>query len=572
MATAAEITGIYTKNGRTNVDPEGMAYWQTRPLSELENAFATATPQTMANAAKMDPGYISPEVKSNYGTLFNRTGDQIDTTGGNYWTQQGLIGANLTDAMKASADQIASENPPVPGQATSNYFSDGVGFDSQGRPVSNTVKTPPVTPLGGSVQDNVPATYGYTAAQATPAAATSTGYKYGTAESTPITGVGGYDPSKATASTPDAVGYKSVGTQSQGYTATQQAPVVNADLATTTLNPETDTVEGRIRGLIASNNPLVIQGNAAAAEEMNARGLSNTTMALEAGQKARIASALQIASPDAAAYQAARAQNTAEGNTTNRFNAGNANTVNATNAGLINQASQFTAGAANTASLASAQAENRALELTSTAINSMRDSNALRSTNISQVNAAAENAAKALKASAENEAIFRNAANKISVSLANAGYENAAAAFGAAANNAVSENNAARAQQTSVVNANASNAAAAANADAQNKAGIVAASLLSSETIAKLDSDTKVKLADIQAGYQTLIQASGAASSMSNTTMNELNKITGDPTLSPAMQTAKYNATIDNYNSMMNLIGSINGVDLTGLLTVPKIA
>lgn len=66
-----------------------------------------------------------------------------------------------------------------------------------------------------------------------------------------------------------------------------------------TAPPEIETVEGRLSGLLASESPYLTAARTRAKQEMNARGLLNSTMAGTAGEKAAIESALPIASQDA---------------------------------------------------------------------------------------------------------------------------------------------------------------------------------------------------------------------------------------------------------------------------------
>lgn len=542
MGILDTINTAYKDIGRTTVDQGGRDYWSAEAVknnwtdaqlaSQIQTAAGGATAQQ--NAAKIDAGYVAPEVKTAFTSLFNRD----DTAGENYWSKQGLTGTALTDAMQTSANAIAADpTRATTGTAVSNFTSsNGLRFDSQGRPVVNGSVTPAITGNPDNTDtaaDTTPNTYSYSATNAgvTPAAA-ATGYQYGAATDTPIdkSTVSSYDPSVAngmlaTATTPTKESLEK-------YKASPDA---------ITKDQVFDAAQGTVAGQTAANmNPNSILAQAAQTEANrigNKRGLLNASMTATAGTEALFKYATQIGALDAAAYNTRMANNKAA---TDQFS-------------LTNKA-----------------ANDRANELTSTSINAMIESNAMRSTDVSKVNAAAEQVAAQLKAASENEAIFRSAASKISVSLANAGFENAAAAFGAAATNASATQYTGNLQQTNLVNANAANAAAAANADAQNKAGIVGASLLSAQTIAKMDDGTKRYLADTQAKYQTLIAASGAASSLSNATMAALNGI-AESTMTDAAKKDMYNATVNNYQTAMNLVGSINGVDVTKLLNFQTI-
>lgn len=65
------------------------------------------------------------------------------------------------------------------------------------------------------------------------------------------------------------------------------------------------TVEGRMKGLLASGSPYLESARQRAKEEAATRGLLNTTMAGTAGERAAIESAFPIAAQDAGAFQEA---------------------------------------------------------------------------------------------------------------------------------------------------------------------------------------------------------------------------------------------------------------------------
>lgn len=88
-----------------------------------------------------------------------------------------------------------------------------------------------------------------------------------------------------------------------------------------------DTVEGRIPGIIASNSPLMEQAKTASLQQMNSRGIINSSMAVGAGQDAVMKSAIPIASQDAATSFAAKQANQAAENTAGEFGAGSINTA-----------------------------------------------------------------------------------------------------------------------------------------------------------------------------------------------------------------------------------------------------
>lgn len=91
-----------------------------------------------------------------------------------------------------------------------------------------------------------------------------------------------------------------------------------------TLNPDEDTVEGRINRIIAANSPLMTLARTNAAQTANARGLRNSAMAASAGERAVIETALPIAQQDAQHYFTARQTNNQSANRALEFGAAGA--------------------------------------------------------------------------------------------------------------------------------------------------------------------------------------------------------------------------------------------------------
>lgn len=102
------------------------------------------------------------------------------------------------------------------------------------------------------------------------------------------------------------------------------------------VNKGTETIEGRLPGLLSTSNPLMEQAATKGAHTANKRGLLNSSMGVQAGQAALYDYAVPIAQNDANTY--ARSS---------EFNAGEANKASIANAGFSNDASRFNAGAVN---------------------------------------------------------------------------------------------------------------------------------------------------------------------------------------------------------------------------------
>lgn len=104
-------------------------------------------------------------------------------------------------------------------------------------------------------------------------------------------------------------------------------------LATTT-NWNVDapqTVAGQVKGLVDENSPLMQQAATNSLQQMQSRGLANSSMAVGAGQQAVINTALPIAQQDATTFGSAARRNADAADTTSQFNATSKNTASQVN-------------------------------------------------------------------------------------------------------------------------------------------------------------------------------------------------------------------------------------------------
>lgn len=83
-----------------------------------------------------------------------------------------------------------------------------------------------------------------------------------------------------------------------------------------------ETVSGNVDKLLQADNPLMQTARNQSAEAANAKGLLNSSMAVQAGQQAVINSALPIASADASTYHDTAARNQVASNEADQFNTG----------------------------------------------------------------------------------------------------------------------------------------------------------------------------------------------------------------------------------------------------------
>ncbi len=98
------------------------------------------------------------------------------------------------------------------------------------------------------------------------------------------------------------------------------------------------TVEGRIAAIINPENPLMKQVAAQAKDEAAGRGLSNTSMAVTAGESAMLGAATPIATADAATFAKAAGYNA---DMANQFAAKNADFANQFSLAKMNYGTQY---------------------------------------------------------------------------------------------------------------------------------------------------------------------------------------------------------------------------------------
>lgn len=154
------------------------------------------------------------------------------------------------------------------------------------------------------------------------------------------------------------------------------------DPTKTTLNPATDTVQGQIKSIINENSPLMQQAQAGAMQQMNSRGLINTSINTGAAQGAVIAAATPIAQQDANIYSTVNREGTAAVNAADQFGAAARNTASSQNAQLgtnvelanaeaLNRAAATNAAAVQQASLTNADFENKASQFNASQSNDL---------------------------------------------------------------------------------------------------------------------------------------------------------------------------------------------------------
>ena len=122
--------------------------------------------------------------------------------------------------------------------------------------------------------------------------------------------------------------------------ATQVKPV-------TTAFDEKKSTAGRVNSIIAEDSPLMLRAAAKAGQAMNARGLTNSSMAIGAGQAAVMDAATPIAQQDASLYQQAQIANQNSTNQGNQFNAATTADIGTKGMSLGESSRQFDTGEAS---------------------------------------------------------------------------------------------------------------------------------------------------------------------------------------------------------------------------------
>lgn len=180
---------------------------------------------------------------------------------------------------------------------------------------------------------------------------------------------------------------------------------------------------------------------------------------------------------------------------------------------------------------------------------------------IAQQDAQTKAQSASVNTAATNRASEFNAGNIQQVNLANANAENAATA----------DSNKIRAQ-AATLDADAANKMLMADLDNQFKTAITNADSATKIELQKLSDATKTNLVNIEADYKTLIQTSASAGDIYKSTISSVSQIIQDTNMDAASKTAAINGLFSRMGVAMNLIGSINGVDVTDLLNFGTVA
>ena len=115
------------------------------------------------------------------------------------------------------------------------------------------------------------------------------------------------------------------GTGYQQFNPTPNVQPQTYTAQTSQVNQPTDTMQGQVTSILGQDNPLMQRARSLATQQMNQRGLVNSSMAQGAGVAAMVDRALPIASQDAQTYNQRAMANQEAINQANQFNTAQTN-------------------------------------------------------------------------------------------------------------------------------------------------------------------------------------------------------------------------------------------------------
>lgn len=173
---------------------------------------------------------------------------------------------------------------------------------------------------------------------------------------------GGLLTSSTTPATPDSAVNTTTtapSIQAPTMTATGYAPTQR------TVDSDKETVQGQIKGLLTSGSPMIEQARTSANQQMNSRGLLNSSLAVQASDQAAYNAALPIAQADANIYGTASQQNMAAQNDALKTNTSASNEAAKLNLGANLDALKANLDVASKTRLAGIEADYKTLIQTS---------------------------------------------------------------------------------------------------------------------------------------------------------------------------------------------------------------
>ena len=337
-----------------------------------------------------------------------------------------------------------------------------------------------------------------------------------------------------------------------GYSPSQ-ATSQNASAAT--YNPNAfqvapnQTVASQLNNIIASGSPLMQQAETSAKNQMNQRGLINSSQAITAGQNAVISAATPIATADANTYAQAATNTTNAQNTALASGAQAQNAANLQNSQLGTQTNQFNAGQTNAALSTEAQASN------TQAITAQQIAG---STNIQDIQSATQTAIQQSQVGlqtflGEMQSSTTLTAQQISVQgqevLANM-------------NNASSQYIAAIQANTSLSIEQQQTLSAQVIASMNNTSAYQVQQLVNQGNLANIQANGQVntQITNLTDQNKTLLQTSSGAAQLYNQALSNLSNIITNPNLSDDEKTTGLNDGVAQLQDGLNVMAQIAGI------------
>lgn len=298
-----------------------------------------------------------------------------------------------------------------------------------------------------------------------------------------------YNPALGTAqqaavSTGTATTYKPTTTNAASYNATTgTATTYAADQRNVQRNA---TVAGQLEDLLKKDSAYLKRAQVGTDQQMAARGLSNSSMAVGAREAALIDRALPIAQQDASTYDMRDRTNMDAVNQASQFNATSKQQMNLANMDALNQSKQFNAGNQQQVNLANMDARNQSEQF--------------------------------------------NAANKQNMTLANMDAKNQNAQFNAQQSNAMTESN-----------MNAKNQASQFNIEAAQRERMETAKQAHEVALTRLEGGIKENLLNIEMQYKADIEGNSNASKAYMQSMESMSQVFSNTGLSADQQNRAVN-------------------------------
>lgn len=166
-----------------------------------------------------------------------------------------------------------------------------------------------------------------------------------------------------------------------------------------TVDPAKETVAGQMQGLIQENSPYMQMARTSANQQMNSRGLLNSSMAISASDAAAYQAALPVAQADASVYDTNAKQNLAYQNEALKTNTSSINDMTGKNMSASVEAMKSNMDAAMKTQLATIEATYKttmqnsatASEMYKQTVKNISDIMSNKDMSLSAKNAAVEN-------------------------------------------------------------------------------------------------------------------------------------------------------------------------------------